>query len=175
MNLTELAPYLYFLILFSVIIGYFISVRITKKKLGEKYMDIVRAYQWKCLKGVAPVFLYVIISLVYGNYEKLINGVALSMAAVIFFAMSSHELALGFSLNHTFKNKSTKIALLSRAGIIGLIASTITVILVYTSTNSGFAVFIWQSFLLITGMLLFYVNGSIVNIVKAKYVSINNS
>lgn len=156
---------------FSVIAGYITSLRAARKKYGEKYMSVVNTYQWKCAKGIAPIALYIIIAFANGDFHKLLNGVAFSMAAVSFFALSAHELSMGFTLNHGLKSFSHRVALLSRINIIGLILSVVTVVLVFQAESVDFLFVVWQAIIFVASIFSFYANGSVVNLVKVGYVS----
>ncbi|MFA0813686.1 hypothetical protein [Microbulbifer epialgicus] len=139
------------------------------KKYGTEYISVIASFQWKCLKGMGFVAIYCALAWRMDDWDKILNGVAFAAGALTFFAMSAHELSCGFYVNHQYTNLERAVRLYSRFNIVGLITSFIVLVIVYQSESVHLAGFIFQVVLFFIAALAFYVNGSLVGLVKIGY------
>jgi hypothetical protein len=163
------APYLMLITLFIVFFSFWSSRSKMIQKYGIEYSSVVTSFQWKSLKGMGLVAIYCVLAWGMDDWDKILNGVAFAAGALTFFAMSAHELSCGFYVNHQYTNLEKSVRLYSRFNIIGLIISVVMLVIVYQSESIHLAVFIFQVILFFMAVFTFYVNGSLVGLVKVGY------
>lgn len=139
------------------------------KKYGIEYISVVTSFQWKSLKGIGLVAIYCLLAWRMDDWDKVLNGVAFAAGALTFFAMSAHELSCGFYVNHQYTNLERVVRIYSRFNIVGLVVSSIALVIVYQSGGIHVATFIFQVVLFFLAVLAFYINGSLVGLVKIGY------
>lgn len=169
MNNDLLIEALIFTFPFTVVFAYFTSVKELTKEFGSDYMDVVKSYQWKCMKGSGLIFLYLGLSFYQGSWDKISTGVAFSASAYTFFVLAIHEMACGICISHKMNVPKKGIAIISKFIIIGLVLSLICIILVFQSNSVHWIVFGFQVVLFLLSVFAYYIAGTTINLVRIGY------
>ena len=169
MNADLLIGMMIFLTPFIVVVGYLLSRRDGYRKFGPEYMAIASSYQWKCLKALGPMALYVAISCYLKDWNKLLNGVSFSISACSFFTLALYEMACAVSLNHQVMISKERVQVCARLIIIGQLVSLVVAVLVFQCGSVYWPFVALQIVLLILAMAAFYLSGTVVNLVKIGY------
>jgi len=133
-------------------------------------MDVVKSYQWKCLKGIGLISIYLGLSFYQGGWDKILTGVAFSASAFTFFVLAIHEMACGICISHRMNVPKNGVAIISRLIIIGLVISLISTILVFQSTSVHWVVSGFQIVLFLLSMLAYYIAGTTINLVRIGHI-----
>ena len=170
MNDDLLIEIMIFTFPFIVVFAYFSSAKQSAKKFGSDFMEVVKSYQWKCLKGIALISLYLGLSFYQGGWEKILTGVAFSASAFTFFVLAIHEMACGICISHQMRVPKKGIAIISRSIIIGLVLSLISTILVFQSSSVHWIVSGFQIVLFLLSVFAYYIAGTTINLVRIGYI-----
>ena len=173
MNMSQFLEILIFTLPLVIIFAYIVSFRKNQKIYGHEYMAIVSTYQWKFLKGLALLGLYILLSYIQGDWKKVLGGVSFSAGAFTFFSMAIYEMACGISVNHQFNFPKEKAQFAARIFIIGQTISLITLILVFQAASISLVVLVYQVVLLILSIIAFYISGTVINLIKIGYIPIS--
>jgi len=170
MNNDLLIEIMVFTLPFIVVFAYFSSVKQSTKEFGSDYMEVVKSYQWKCLKGIGLISIYLGLSFYQGGWEKILTGVAFSASAFTFFVLAIHEMACGICVSHKMNVPKKGIVIISRLIIIGLVLSLISTILVFLSTSVHWVLSGFQIILFLLAVLAYYIAGTTINLIRIGHV-----
>lgn len=175
MNYNILFEIMIFSFPFTVIFTFFYSAKRATQRFGVEYMEVVISYQWKCLKGMSLIVLYLGLSYYQGGWEVILSGVAFSASAFTFFVLAMHEMACGICISHQREIPRKGVALMSRCIIIGLSISLLSIVLIFQAKSVHWVVSGFQIVLFILSVFSYYISGTVINLIRIGYEPLPNN
>ncbi len=170
MNDKLLFEIMIFLLPFIVIFTYFYSAKKSAQRFGAEYMEVVKSYQWKCIKGMSLITLYLGLSYYQGGWEKILSGVAFSASAFTFYVLAVHEMACGICISHGMLVPRKGVAFMSRGIIIGLVLSLLSLVLIFQADTVHWVVSGFQVVLFLLSVFAYYSAGTVINLIRIGHV-----
>ena len=148
-----------------LIFPFWVFLNYKKRKTNMKRNDLKSAINWTIAKGLAPIIFYAILSNFFGQWDRFLNGVFLSMTSLGFFVMSTYDLGLGIAIKTTVDIDEYKIKKISLFANMGVLVSTALVILVFQKGEVSMFVFSIQALVLVCSVIMYLVVSSIIYLV----------
>ncbi|WP_397596908.1 hypothetical protein [Silanimonas sp.] len=153
----------------SMLLGFLLSVSETSQRFGSEYRKTILDAWLKVFQALFPLGIYCVVSLVRGGWEQIFQSPELSAVALTILLMSCHELSLGLAVVHKFPIKPERLSIVAGWSLFWLIASTISVVLVYQASPVPAAAIAWQIILLAIAVLTYFASAVPVRLLRAGY------
>ena len=153
----------------SILLGFALSVMRVGRRLGSSYRGAVIDAWLRVSGALLPVLIYSAISIARGGWEQIFHSPELSAGAMTILFMSCHELCLGLSVKHSWPVTSERLSLVGGWALVWLIASVISLVLVYQATPVPSGAVIWQIILLLVAVLTYFCTAVPTRLLRAGY------
>ncbi len=154
----------------SIVLAFLLSLRRVSQRFGSTYRGTIFDAWFSLLGALLPVIIYSAISIARGGWEQIFYSPELSAGALTILFMGCHELCLGLSVKHNWSIAPERLGVIGGWALVWLIASVISVVLIYQTASVPSGAVVWQVFILVIAVVTYFFTAVPTRLLRAGYV-----